>query len=744
MSVVKSIEGLTAKNQLLLLSAVKSGDSTLLQHLLDKGVSVHTQCPKGFTPLHYAVISQNTVNIELLLKKGASIYFPNQSGKTALDLAVDNYSTSQCELTPKSAILILLLSYTLLDEETTSTFTFLAVEKNDEELLKFFLKKDPATRIHSTFQDNRSLLHVAAESNHPQLIKVLLDHGADINAKTSKGETALHLAAAAGNVEVAKKLIYSGLPIDSIDDNGSIPLHYAIRNNRRSIILLLTNLPKSLTSRLNHGLTSNPSLLHYAVIKNDEEFFNLALKNSGVDLNARTKDGETPLHFAIIYNRLKLIYELVKRGADVNAQSSNGETPLHFAAALGQAHSVEFLLRQSADVNGFTTSGSTPLHYALDRDRCNDIVGGYNRPLSLLDDLKPRFTIIKTLLNNQAVANFRDHSGKTPLHYAMAMNVSSKNNIKYRIDTIRCLVNHGADINSLCKKNFTPMFYGFDTMDEKMLWWLIRRGANVTNNHNNIDSFLSKAIKFKNIKMIDVLLEAGCKVNARNLFEASFANEIDKNNYFEILEMLANRTNDVKAVVTKISQFIDSEWQLKLNDKEDIMNKLSAILIRREMLGEIIIKQEDFELDTASELNLRHRLNECREQIFKMKKIIITDDGLTLNKVFMSSINRLANYVQNTKLKAYLYSEQFTLNFPNCSNLLQSRFKKARIKKILLDFSSESLLNLVNKGLKVKLSPSTGHQIVQYLGMVDLTHLMQFRCAQGTLSCPTAKIIIKT
>ncbi|XP_051172811.1 putative ankyrin repeat protein RF_0381 [Leptopilina boulardi] len=738
MSVFKSVEGLTAKNQALLHSAAKSGDTTLLQHLLEKGVSVHTQCPKGFTPLHYAVMSKNTTNIELLLKKGASIYFPDQQGKTALDLAVDNYSSANCELTPKSAILILLLSYTLLDEETTSTFTFLAVEKNDEELLKFFLKKDPATRIHSTFQDNRSLLHVAAESNHPGLIKVLLEHGADINAKTFSGETALHLAAAAGNVEVAKKLIYSGLAVDCIDNNGSIPLHYAIRNNRRSIILLLTNLPKSLINRLNSS-SLNPTLLHYAVIKNDEEFFNLALKNSSVDLNAKTKDGETPLHFAIIYNRLKLIYELVKRGADVNAQSTNGETPLHFAAALGQAHSVEFLLRKAADVNSFTTSGSTPLHYALDRDRCNDIVGGYNRPLSLLDDLKPRYTIVKTLLNNQAVANFRDHSGKTPLHYAMAMNVNSKNNIKHRIDTIRCLVIHGADVNALCNKNCTPLFFGFDAMDEKLLWWLIRRGANVTNNHTNVDSFLSKAIKFKNLKMIDVLLEAGVKVTSRNIFEASFSNEIDKGNYFEILELLTNRTNDVKSVITKLSQFLDSEWQLKINDREDIMNKLSAILIRRELNGEIIIKQDDFELDKISERNVRNRLAICREQIFKMKKININQDGLTLYKVFMASINQLSHYVQNQDLKSYLHSDSFTLNFSHCWNLMQSRYKKARIKKILLDFSADSLLNLVNKAHKIQLPLSTSNQIVQYLSMVDLTHLMQFRCSQS----PTTKIIIK-
>lgn len=738
------MDGITIKNQILLHSAVKSCDTTLLQHLLDKGVSVHTQCPRGYTPLHYAVMAQNVTNIELLLKKGASIYFPDHNGKTALDLAVDSYNSSKCELEPKSAILILLLSYTLLDEETTSTFTFLAVEKNDEELLKFFLKKDPTLRMHSTFEDNRSLLHVAAVSNHPKLINLLLEHGADINARTCNGETALHLAAAAGNVDVVKQLIYSGFQIDATDTNGSIPLQYAIRNNRRSVILLLTNLPKSLTSRVSEGVTSNPSLLHYAVIKNDEEFFNLALKNVNVDINSRTKDGETPLHFAIIYNRLKLIYELVKRGADINARSTDGETPLHFAAALGQSHSIEFLLKKAADVNSVTTAGSTPLHYALDRDRCNDIVGGYNRPLSLLDDLKPRFTIVKNLLKNRAVINIRDHSGKTPLHYAMAMIVMNRNNLRYRIDTIRYLVNYGAKINALCNNNCTPMFYGFDTMDEKMLWWLIRRGANVTSNHNNAESFLSKAIKFKNLKMIDVLLEAGVKVNSRNIFEASFSNVIDKSNYFEILEMLSNRTFDVKAVITKISQFIDSEWQLESKDKNDIMNKLSATLIRREIIGEIIIEQSDFEIEVALEGNIRRRLSDCREQVYEMKKANINDQGLTLYKVFIATIDQLANYAQHPELKPYLFSSNVVKKFPNCSSFLQSRFKKARIKKILIDFSCESLLNLVHKAHQIKLPLSVRSQIVQHLGMVDLSHLIQFRCVKGSSTTnPSGKVINK-
>ena len=93
------------------------------------------------------------------------------------------------------------------------------------------------------------------------------------------------------------------------------------------------------------------------------------LVSKGADINAKSKDGRTPLHLAIAFDRssgaVEMLRLLLARGADVNTRDKLGDTPLHTAASAGNTDIVEALVSGGANVNATDRNGDTPLKVAI-------------------------------------------------------------------------------------------------------------------------------------------------------------------------------------------------------------------------------------------------------------------------------------------------------------------------------------------------------------------------------------------
>ena len=79
--------------------------------------------------------------------------------------------------------------------------------------------------------------------------------------------------------------------------------------------------------------------------------------SKGSDVNAKTDDGQTPLHHA---RDAFVVRFLILKGADVHAQDNNGNTPLHRAAERGNADIVKRLVGKGADLKAKNKQGETP------------------------------------------------------------------------------------------------------------------------------------------------------------------------------------------------------------------------------------------------------------------------------------------------------------------------------------------------------------------------------------------------
>lgn len=117
------------------------------------------------------------------------------------------------------------------------------------------------------------------------------------------------------------------------------------------------------------------------------------LLNAGASLEARDRDGWTPLHWIAFKDRVTVANVLLEEGAQVDSRSDNGKTPLNIAACYGGILLAEVFIEAGASLEAQDDLGWTPLHRAVDHGRIN---------------------MIKFLIEAGAPLDAEDRDGETP------------------------------------------------------------------------------------------------------------------------------------------------------------------------------------------------------------------------------------------------------------------------------------------------------------------------------------------
>jgi ankyrin repeat protein len=201
------------------------------------------------------------------------------------------------------------------------------------------------------------------------LARLLIQRGADTNAKDASSNTVLHRAIEHGNSEIAALLLAHGADRNAVNYWGDTPLCLASRRNEARMVNLLVAHGAAIDGRSEHGNT--PLLVAIAGCASNVIPILFA---HGANIGAYNNDGITALHQASIsFHRrhLKLAKSLLTHGAAVNAIDNRGETPLHYASRNtrpGSLFMVKFLLKNGADVNALSQLGHSPLQHAVRMD----------------------------------------------------------------------------------------------------------------------------------------------------------------------------------------------------------------------------------------------------------------------------------------------------------------------------------------------------------------------------------------
>ena len=297
-------------------------------------------------------------------------------------------------------------------------------------------------------------LHVAAECGRVEVAHVLLEYGANVRAENNKGRTPLHDAAdyerigrldsvedyASGKVEVVRVLLEHGANAGAQDNVGGTPLHLAAKYAEVEVIRLLLEHCANVDVEDNKGT----SPLHKAAEYGNVEGVHVLLK-LGANVGAEDKKGRTQLHDAADYRRIELnygrveedkvevVHVLLEHGANAGAEDNEGRTPLHKAARYGEIEVVRLLLDHGANVGAEDNIGRTPLHDATDYGRIEAKFEGAE------DYASGKVEVVRVLLEHGANTAAEDNEGRTPLHIAAKY---------WEIEVVRMLLEHGANVGA--------------------------------------------------------------------------------------------------------------------------------------------------------------------------------------------------------------------------------------------------------------------------------------------------------
>ena len=184
------------------------------------------------------------------------------------------------------------------------------------------------------------------------LVRALLDNGADLSAPDSQGNTPFHLVASQGLVSVFELLLsYSGdIPVSLEDENMDqhTPLMLATMNGHLDMVILLMTQG---TDPL-HPTASGYTALHMAARSGDAEMLQALLAHQTPGLvNTPTVSGQTALHLAAHAGHTDAINILAEHGADIGNKDAFGQTAVQLAINNQHVETVSSLLRNGATLS---------------------------------------------------------------------------------------------------------------------------------------------------------------------------------------------------------------------------------------------------------------------------------------------------------------------------------------------------------------------------------------------------------
>lgn len=236
-----------------------------------------------------------------------------------------------------------------LDTEGTSA-AHEAVRHNHFEMLDAMLKKGVDVNVTEDQPKvaGTTLLHTACAYGFPKIVQMLMEAGADDTLMNVEDETAAHVAVSRKirfkeiRQEERIEMIRALNNVDIPGKGGRTPLMLAQDYDMHASYYLTPVLIEKGADASRTDDNGNSALLLHEEWSCDKNVVK-ALVNAGADVNARNKDGNTPLHLALKNGNGEVARFLIKKGADCNVPNEKQVTPMQIAVEKGMDEVLPFM-----------------------------------------------------------------------------------------------------------------------------------------------------------------------------------------------------------------------------------------------------------------------------------------------------------------------------------------------------------------------------------------------------------------
>ncbi|WP_257264855.1 ankyrin repeat domain-containing protein [Endozoicomonas sp. ONNA2] len=399
-------------------------------------------------------------------------------------------------------------------------------------------------------------LWLAAITGNPELVKLLLSSGAHLEC-TNPLIAPLTGAAAAGHREIVQILLEHHADIQAGSTTGvNSPLYWAIKGGHQDLVAFL----EKNGARLQIGCPGRDAPIHHAARMGFSRVVEYLL-NRGEDIDNQSTGQLTPVYAAASCGHFELVRLLLERGAN-NSHGETGENTLIWAACFsGKLQTVKYLLDQGADINAgcedfdainsntnpwkkpypieaAAYSGSWQLvEYLLERYKLRIDAPGVGTPL-FRHAAEGGKVVMMDYIASRATINIDARGYYSPISSAARSG---------SIEAVAWLLDKGADIHANCRGQQTPIcqacaqghFELAKFLDSKgarlhdagwgsPLYWaasagsldtvayLLDRGVNVDAAHSGFFTPIYTATRRGFGKIVEYLLEKGADVNANS------------------------------------------------------------------------------------------------------------------------------------------------------------------------------------------------------------------------------------
>ncbi|XP_045155259.1 protein TANC2 isoform X5 [Echinops telfairi] len=342
--------------------------------------------------------------------------------------------------------------------------------------------------------NNAPILCVQSHLGYTEMVALLLEFGANVDASSESGLTPLGYAAAAGCLSIVVLLCKKRAKVDHLDKNGQCALVHAALRGHLEVVKFLIQCDWTMAGQ-QQGVFKKSQAIQQALIaaasmgyteivsylldlpEKDEEEVERAQINSFDSLW-----GETALTAAAGRGKLEVCRLLLEQGAAVAQPNRRGAVPLFSTVRQGHWQIVDLLLTHGADVNMADKQGRTPLMMAASEGHLGtvDFLLAQGASIALMDKegltalswacLKGHLSVVRSLVDNGAATDHADKNGRTPLDLAAFYGDA---------EVVQFLVDHGAMIEHVDYSGMRPLDRAVGCRNTSVVVTLLKKGAKI-------------------------------------------------------------------------------------------------------------------------------------------------------------------------------------------------------------------------------------------------------------------------
>ena len=595
------------------------GNISVVQHLLDNKANVNIEDNNFWTPLSIACRLGFKEIVDLLIARGANATAKIKGGRNVLHVVAFNGFIDICKLLTVNGI----EEINGVDDEGWTPL-HLAAQEGHLDIVKHLVEKGANFRASS--KTGRTPLHMCSSCGHVGILEYLLSSAKQhvdpkemdhvVNCTDKRKWTPFHSACNKGHLKAAKILRQYEAKIDAKISIGRNALHLSCFNGHKSIAEFLLQEKINLRDEDEEGWTA----LHLAAQEGKIDVVRLLL-SKGADPNIKAKNGRIALHLAAMHGHSNVVKLLVNCGSLVDVQDNFRWTPLHSACNNCHTDTVRILLRHGAIAHDTIDTGRNCLHLAgykggteickiLLQNKCNLLkqdIDGWT-PLHLACQ-EGQFETVELFLDNldyQQEVNIQANDKRTPLQLAC---------LKGQTKVVDLLIKKGASCDVVDSSNWAPLTDAVHGKHFELVKLLVKNKVDINvQTKRRKETPLHLALYDGNIEMAIYLIEREARCDLLDTSQKNALHIAVRSGYLNVIEKITSKhgTN-------------------MLHEANDEVQTPLQIAIETERLDTVALLLQKGALHGDKVTEAKNIIQECQSGQYEIE-FLIQESGLVINE----------------------------------------------------------------------------------------------------------------